>query len=200
MMVIKIDTKQSTKKPASHNKGIALFLAISLLALFSVLGASYMRFMSLELDESDLRIRDIRIRNYATAGINSAAAQVRAALIEGIDPRPAYNFTYAVYGASQESEVNSITPLSTYTAQAHVTVEALKEEAWIARFNNKPEWPGKMRAFCLISAVELQRAVPGKFLTQAKHSVEAVMIMENGEYAFLSWHTVKDSDTARQQK
>lgn len=200
MMTMIKNAKQSSKTPSARNKGIALFIAISLLALFSVLGASYMRFMSLELDESDLRIRNIRIRHYATAGINSAAAQVRTALVEGIVPRPAYNFTYAVYGASQESDINSITPLSTYTAQAQITVKALGEEAWEARFNNKPEWPGTMQAFCLVSAVSLQRAIPGKILTQAQHTVEAVMIMENEEYSFLSWHTIKEGDATRKQE
>jgi hypothetical protein len=200
MMPMKTNIKVPATRRVSRNAGIALFLAISLLALFSVLGASYMRFMSLELDESDLRIRDMRIRNYATAGINSAAAQVRTALIDGGEPRPSYNFTYAVYGASQEGTDNSITPLSTYTAQAHVTVIALGEEAWAIRFGDGPQWPGAMQAFCLVSSVELQRAVPGRILTQAKHTVEAVMVMDNTDYAFLSWHTLKKSDASGQQE
>jgi len=176
---------------ARHDKGVALFLAISFLALFSVLGASYMRFMSLELDETDMRIRDMRVRNYATAGINNAAGHIRSALLAGEAPRSSYTFSYAVYGESQEATEQPLSILSTYTAQTRASVRELGKEEWDRRFaNNGLSWPGSMRAFCITAKAELQRAVSGSIITLAGHAMEAVLVMEDEEYRFMSRHTV----------
>lgn len=182
------------------NSGMALFLAISLLALFSVLGASYMRFMSLELDDSDMRIRDMRIRNYATAGINSAAGHIQSAFLAGGQPPPSYVFTYAVYGEAQEKTSNPLHPLATYTAQARVSVEVLDNQEWNSRVTEKVPWPGEGRAFCITSIAELQRAVPGGIITLADHAVEAVMIAHETQCRFLTWHSVNAKAALDKQK
>ena len=124
----------SSSTPLNNNRGVALFLAISLLALFSVLGATYMRFMSLELDESNLYVRDMRIRQYADAGVYNAAGHIRTALAQGAAPLKRYAFPFAVYGDTQDGDENQLRALSTYTAEALVSVETLDRNNWESEF------------------------------------------------------------------
>ena len=198
-MKITKDKKRISAK--RRDKGVALFLAISFLALFSVLGASYMRFMSLELDETDMRIRDMRVRNYATAGINNAAGHIRSALLAGKLPRTSYTFTYSVYGESQEVTEQPLQLLPTYTAQAQVSVQELDKKDWDSRIaNDNLPWPGPMRAFCITSNAELQQAIPGSIITLADHAQEAILVMEEKEYHFITWHAVAHSKIVSQEE
>mgnify|MGYP006296153439 CR=1 FL=1 len=182
------------------DKGVALFIAISFLALFSVLGASYMRFMSLELDETELRIRDMRIRQYATAGINEAAGNIRSALLSDKTPRDSYTFAYAVYGESQEKNNKKPQLLSTYTAQVQATLQELDKAAWDKQFPNADlSFPGPMRVFRILSQAALQRAVPGGIITLTTHAQTAVLVMQGSAYHFLSWQSVVANDTTPQK-
>ena len=189
-----------SKRCNGNSSGIALFLAISLLALFSVLGASYMRYMSLELEETELRIRDMRIRHYATAGINSAAGHIHEAIIAGETPSPSYAFSYAVYGQTQQKDESPLQSLSTYTAEAQVAVEAIEKDVWDSRFVNGASWPGAGRVFRLVSKAAIQRAVPGRIITVAHHSVEAILVAEEGDIFFFSRNTVENYDSLKQSE
>lgn len=180
---------------AKDSAGIALFLAISLLALFSVLGASYMRYMSLELDESDLRIRDMRVRQYAAAGINSAIGQMRAVLLANDAPAESYAFSYPVYGQTQEEDDGLPKSLSTYTAEAKVDVKPIEKEDWENRFVNGTPWPGIGRAFRLVSSAIIQRALPGKIVSVAHQSTEAVLVFEKQDLLLVSMNTMNNYDS-----
>jgi len=187
-----------SKRCNGNSSGVALFLAISLLALFSVLGASYMRYMSLELEDTEMRIRDMRIRNYATAGINSAAGHIHAAIIAGETPSPSYAFSYAVYGQTQQKDENPLQSLSTYTAEAQVAVEAIGKDVWDSRFVKGISWPGDNHVFRLVSKATIQRAIPGRIITVAHHAVEAILVAEEGEIIFISKNTLGNYDSSRQ--
>ncbi len=182
--------RRKYKDFAEGSTGVALFLAISLLALFSVLGASYLRYMSLELDESDMRINGMRIRNYAAAGINSVAGHIRSAILAGEQPQQEYVFTYNVYGMSQEKKRMSPKILATYTAQAQVLVKAVDRQEWNDRISEEVPWPGNNRVFCVTSMAKLQRAVPGGIIPLASHSFESIVTISEGECRFLTWHSV----------
>ncbi len=160
----------------AHASGVALFLAISLLALFSVLGASYMRFMSIELDDSDMRIRQMRARQYAAAGVNSAAGNIAASLAADRSPDGAYVFLYPLYDGRYDVETNTPTALTAYTAEARVAVAHLDQDGWQGFFPDGPSWPGPDRAFHVVSIARVQQAVPGQMRTLATHAVEAVML------------------------
>lgn len=180
--------------------GVALFIAISLLALFSVLGASYVRYMSLELEESDLRIRDMRVRHYATAGINSATGHIHAALMANEVPEAVYTFSYAVYGQTQEEGDDTPQSLSTYTAEAQVEVERIEKDAWESRFVNGTSWPGTGRAFRLLSSAVIQRALPGRIVPVTHQSTEAVLVLEEQNLVLVSMNTVDNSDSPAPQE
>lgn len=184
-----------TAQLTGSSAGVALFFAISLLALFSVLGSSYMRFMSLELAESEIRVRDIQARYYATAGINSVAGHIYADLSAGELPDSSYTFFYAVYGQGREEDEYLLKPLSTYTAEAQVMVEGIGREAWDRKFMNNVRWPGAGRAFRLVCSAKIQQAIPGRIVTIAHHAVNVVLVAQKEDISFLSWNTIRNYDS-----
>jgi len=64
-------------------RGAVLIFAISLLAVFSVLGTAYVVRMVNESDGADLRIREARARALAEAGIHAAIGDLSVAVREG---------------------------------------------------------------------------------------------------------------------
>ncbi|MCF6286227.1 MAG: hypothetical protein L3K26_13715, partial [Candidatus Hydrogenedentes bacterium] len=58
-------------------RGAALLFAISMLAIFSAMGMFYVRYMELEISESDFELRQKRARQLANAGVEIAAADLQ---------------------------------------------------------------------------------------------------------------------------
>ncbi len=63
-----------------RRRGMALVIAISLLALFSTLGMLYVRRMNLEIARADMLLAEARARQAATAGFQAALAELERAL------------------------------------------------------------------------------------------------------------------------
>ncbi len=63
--------------------GAALVLAISLLALFSMLGTLYVRHMSIEMDRTDYGLRQARAQAAAQGGLQAALGNLRRAYDAG---------------------------------------------------------------------------------------------------------------------
>ncbi len=177
----------AARRAFRRDNGVALFLAISLLALLSVMGASYMRFMSLELDGSDIRVRRMRARHYAAAGVYNAAGHIQAALAADELPAPDYIFSYPLYDGRHDPETYRPTELTAYVAEARVSVGVFDQEAWTERFASTPDWPGDGRVFRVVSAAMVQRAVPGGMHTLARHAVEAVLVSDGNGCEILCW-------------
>ncbi len=79
MYAIKTDMGSAFRlRPSAHGqRGTALLFAIVLLAVFSALGMAYVRYMELELDKSNLELREKRARQLSTAGVEIAAASLQ---------------------------------------------------------------------------------------------------------------------------
>ena len=71
------------KQRVDSRDGVALIFAISLLMIFSVLGAGYVTFMTIELDEANYTVHETRSRVLAKAGANIAAGRLQDALASG---------------------------------------------------------------------------------------------------------------------
>ncbi len=71
------------KSNRRKQRGAALIFALTLLALFAVLGTSYVVSMSLELDSADLQLREVRATQLAEAGIHAAIGELSQAVREG---------------------------------------------------------------------------------------------------------------------
>ena len=63
-----------------ENRGAALLTALAVLFLFSLLGTTYLRYMSLVGDETALEVRRIRSRHMAGGGVRAAIGAIQAAL------------------------------------------------------------------------------------------------------------------------
>lgn len=70
-----------TRAGRRDNRGAALIFALSMLAIFAVIGAAYVKFMDLTLVESDMELRAARARELATAGVHIAAAALREEIL-----------------------------------------------------------------------------------------------------------------------
>lgn len=62
-------------------RGAALVLALSLLAIFSILGTCYVKYMNLSLDEADFEVRRVRAEQLAAAGVAYAAEGLRMEML-----------------------------------------------------------------------------------------------------------------------
>ncbi len=183
------------RSPVQANaSGAALFMAISLLALFSLLGAVWMRFVSLELEESDLRIQEMRARHYAAAGVYSAAGHIQQAVSQNTPPAPTHLFSYPLYGKVQGKTDGMPSPLDAYLGEAAVSINPINQQMWDARFANGPIWPGEGHAFLVSSKAELKKAGPGSMLVLAHCAVEAVLIAQNDCCDVIYWNSVKNEE------
>lgn len=172
--------------------GAALFLALAFLSLFSMLGATYVRYMSLELEANARHLHGLRARHYATGGIHSALGQMQEALRQGNVPNAAYTFTFGFYGRSDDSKGDTPVPLDLYAAQAVVSVEPMGPEAWTARFGNETEWPGAGQAYHLVSQSEVVRARTGRMRVIGKHAIACVVVSGAEDYQILAWGTHRE--------
>jgi len=67
----------NTRVARRNDRGTALVLALSLLAIFGILGSAYVRYMSLELVKSDIQVREARAEHLASAGVQIALEGLR---------------------------------------------------------------------------------------------------------------------------
>ena len=67
----------------SHRRGAALFLAITMLSLFSLLGAIYIKSMEIRLEKANYEMRKARVSAVAGGAVRAAVAELKAAAAAG---------------------------------------------------------------------------------------------------------------------
>lgn len=121
-----------------NRRGVALILAISLLALFTVLGTLYIRHMNIELDRAGLLLDQVRARNLAGAGVHAAIADLQRALpprqlVQMLDkPR---TYTFATYKGVHEAQGLTLASMENRKAVATVTIS---DESGKINLNHAP--------------------------------------------------------------
>ena len=178
-----------TGKFLKARSGAALFIALAFLSLFSLLGAAYIRHMSLESDINTRHLNAIRARHYAIAGIHSAAGDIWKWIEEGRRPKTQSIYSYGVYGGRSDSHEECPVLVETHTAQARVTIESVDAATWEARFKSAPPWPGDGKVFHLVSSSEIKRAEAGGMRTLGRYSVESVVALDGGQFRIISLGT-----------
>ena len=176
------------KSPEPHS-GAALFIALAFLSLFSLLGAAYIRHMSLETDINTRHLNAVRARHYAIAGVHSAAGDIWKWSQEGQQPKTQNVYSYGVYGGRPDSHEDSPMLLETHTAEARVSIETVNAATWEARFKSAPPWPGDGKVFHMVSSSEIKRAEAGRMRTLGRYSVESVVAVDDGQYRIISLGT-----------
>lgn len=181
-----------TRPTMGRRQGTALFLAVSLLALFSVLGASYVRRMTLEKEASDLYVRSLRAELIAQAGVNSGLSVIHEANGKGVIPAVSHLFSYGTYGHVQGTPHETPRALDHYNAQARVDIAPLSLEAWEARYPGGPAWPGENRSYRIVSRAEFSRAGAGMMRPLARHAVEAIALAQADCCEIVAWSTLHE--------
>lgn len=169
--------------------GAALFIALAFLGIFSMLGATYIRYMSLEQEINTRHLYSIRARHYAIAGLESVMGNLQEGFKNSVKPDSSYTFSYKVYGGSPGSNDASPVPIETHVAEATVTVSPVDAESWAARFQSAPSWPGAGKAYHVISSSEIKRAGTGEMRLLAKYSVESILTVEQNGCHVISFGT-----------
>jgi hypothetical protein len=185
----------STSRPSHRrggNAGAALFIALAFLSIFSLFGAAYVRFMSLELDNNARHLNATRAKQYAIAGIYNAIGQIEARKVHGLPLDQSATFTFGLYGHSYGSQDEVPSLLERYAAEADVSMRPVDNAAWAARFDNTPSWPGAGNAIQIISSSQIERAGIGQMRLLGKHSVEAIVAFSGDKYEIVSLGTCRE--------
>lgn len=130
-MCAKTPRKRSAITQRSGEKGMALIAALSMLMLFTLLGTSYVKYMSIEKDTAMFELRNLRASRLAEGGIHAAVGEIRAALKSGQTPESTYEFKLPLYLYDADSEIR----ISAVPQNVRVRIE---DEAARVNLNHAP--------------------------------------------------------------
>ncbi|GEM_PF-1749906 len=174
-----------------RRSGAALFIALSFLSLFSLLGVTYIRYMSLELEDGKRLIYKTQARHYAIAGLESAEGYLFDKIQQGTLPDPDRTFSYRVYRGTAGNAKKGPTVIDTHVAEANTTITAMDEKAWHTYFNNALPWPEGEKVYCLVSESTIRRADRVEMRVLGKYAVESVVLVDEQGCQTLSYRTLK---------
>lgn len=97
MHSIKIFRREVGRAQEHGGRGFALVGAISMLALFALLGTAYVRYMMIEVDDTARHLDVIRAQHLAAGGIYAVIGEIELVLAEGGSPDGHYTISENVY-------------------------------------------------------------------------------------------------------
>lgn len=181
----------------TRRRGAALLMALGMLALFSVLGAAYVRAMSLEDDAAALRARQARTAEAAAGAVRGAAEELRRTLaagggLEGLADRtlrmPVQTLTRTGRGTGEHALTPQ--PLPNTFVRVRLTVAEMDPATGAA---DDPAAsavrgiaPAEGRLFRITARAALVEGAGGRDRTPA--AVEAVALAGGGRAAFVYWN------------
>ncbi|MBI2435097.1 MAG: general secretion pathway protein GspK [Candidatus Hydrogenedentes bacterium] len=120
-----------------EERGAALVIAVTLLFLFVVLGAAYVKFGYLEIDETNFALRQARAETLAEAGINAAIGNIHQALgqNQAANALGTTNYAFPSYKAAKDSDPPVLEALENREAFATVSV---RDESGKVNVNHAP--------------------------------------------------------------
>jgi type II secretory pathway component PulK len=125
-MMMNSNSKSAYRTPRrSNERGAALLIALALLALFVMLGTSFLKHMNLEIDRANIGVLETRANKLAEAGVNAAIGELKSALRKGqvnnlLGEAKSYAFpTYKLMNTGGQTE---IAPFENRAALANVSI------------------------------------------------------------------------------
>ncbi len=124
-------TTTNSIQKSRNERGAALIFALSMLAIFGFMGVAYVKYMSLNLVESDLDLRKARARQLAVSGIQIAASSLRQEVLfadnhEVVKGTPA-TFELSTYNGITHGDEGIIAEPMNVTRLARTTVTVYDE-------------------------------------------------------------------------
>ncbi|HQL93163.1 MAG TPA: hypothetical protein PL005_00710 [Candidatus Hydrogenedentes bacterium] len=183
----------------THRRGAALLMALGMLALFSVLGAAYVRSMSLEDEAASLRARQARTEEAAAGAVRGAAAALRRALAEndGLGMLADRSFRMPVHAltrAGRGTGEGALTPqpLPDTFVRVRLTVAEMDPAALAADDPAagavRAAAPGAGRFFRVTARAALVEQTGGGERSRAPAAVEAVALADGSGTTFVYWN------------
>lgn len=127
-------------KSQRGERGAALIFALSLLAIFGIMGVAYVDYMNTNLLESDLELRKARARQIAVSGVHIAAAALREEVLSPnheVAKGVAASFELPTYeGVNHGEDGISVEPMS-MTRVARTTFTVIDESGRV-NLNHAP--------------------------------------------------------------
>jgi type II secretory pathway component PulK len=106
-------------------RGAALIMAIMMLALFSMLGAAYVRYMAIENRQADMILREARADNVALGGFYAAIGVLQKGRLTGEMPKAGgetWSWTFPVYANLNTGDAVRLETHDRRIAEASVTI------------------------------------------------------------------------------
>ena len=173
-------------------RGAALIFAISLLALFSLLGSIFVKNMSLHLVEANLTVNGLRAKNLATAGVQSAIADLSRALENGDTAALLANpITYEFPTYTHFDAVPSLDDGNAWRLGLPNDLRTASVEVNISNDNGAG---ASSQQYRIISGSSFARTLLGQDLPGTHGTVETVVQFNaNRAYKILHWNTQRST-------
>ncbi|NLV40489.1 MAG: hypothetical protein GXY15_04585 [Candidatus Hydrogenedentes bacterium] len=183
----------------TNRRGAALLMALGMLALFSVLGAAYVRAMTLEDDAAVLRARQARTEEAAAGAVRGAAEELRRTLaagggLDGLADRTLRMPVQALTRTGRGTGGNALTPqpLPDTFVRVRLTMAEMDPAAGAA---DDPAAdavrgiaPAEGRIFRITARAALVEAAAGGERDRTPAAVEAVALVDGGGTSFVYWN------------
>lgn len=86
------------------NSGIALFAALVMLVVFAMLGSAYVKYMTLDLENTRFEVQKLRSEHLGQSGVYAAIGEIEAARSKNERPLTTYEFGLPVYRTEQQDD------------------------------------------------------------------------------------------------
>ena len=183
----------------THRRGAALLMALGMLALFSVLGAAYVRAMSLEDEAASLRARRARTEEAAAGAVRGAAEALRRTLAADgglgmLADRSLRMPVHALTRAGRGTGADALTPqpLPDTFVRVRLTVAEIDPAALAAddpaAAAVRGAAPGAGRFFRVTARAVLVEQAGGGERGRVPAAVEAVALADGNGTTFVYWN------------
>ncbi len=193
-------THRTIRPTPRDRRGAALLMALGLLAVFSVLGAAYFKYMSIELDLVELDVQKLRAQFAAEGGVRRALGELLDLQSRGEPLENALGekrYRLPVYGMVQTERTPggrvelSPQPLENLGARMTVRVamfdpEALAEKDPAALANIQPTAEGALVR--IVAIAKTMRIAGQKEYLGAFAQVDAVLRLTPDRHEFVYWN------------
>lgn len=89
-------------------EGMALIAALSMLALFALLGSAYVGYMSAEFDTTRYELRNLHAKQIAAAGVHAGIGALQQAIQDGEGIGESYSFEIPIYNQQLEADIQQV--------------------------------------------------------------------------------------------
>jgi len=172
-------TTSDTTCSQQGQKGVALLTALVLLFLFTMLGAAFIRYMTITLEETRYDIRIIRASQAATAGVQAAIGEILTAKAANRTPKSSFKVDLPVYAPEKQ-------PATPHAIPAKLVQRADRRtecEITITLDNNTPN---KFRV--ISKGLSADIGPNGREWRKIRRTVDATVDCTNAEPKILQWN------------